>query len=168
MSFITYALCATILYCVKILMTAGPTDKLKQSIAFEKKEKVLILLINDAQTRFANLTDYYTILGVKKTSTSAEIKNAFETILKIYNFDTFTYLLGNSNISSTHVNMFIKVIHDAYDTLGNVSNKYFYDNKDIIQTTNNPDDMIDYFIDGFVDDFDQNDKASYWNKSELN
>lgn len=149
-------------------MQSRPSDELQELIDFEKKNCAITHLLNDIQKRFVNTSDYYTVLGVKKTSTSAEIKHAFENMLKIYNADTFTYLFGNRDNVSEDMKIFIKILHAAYDTLGNTTNKYFYDNKDIIQNTKNPDDLINQFVDGLITDFDPTDKASYWTKSELN
>lgn len=168
MSFLTYVFCGAVLYCTNILMKPSPSAALQESINLEKKKRALAHLTNDMKTRFANMNDYYTVLGVTKKSTPTEIKHAFESALQIYNSDVLTHLLGNNNNVSAAVKIFMKVLNDAYAILGDATNKYYYDNKDTIQNTTNPDDLINQFIDGFVDDFDPNDKASYWNKSELN
>ena len=168
MSFLTYVFCGAVLYCTHILMKPSPSAALQESINLEKKKRALAHLTNDMKTRFANMNDYYTVLGVTKKSTPSEIKHAFESALQIYNIDVFTHLLGNKNNMSSTIKVFVKGLTDAYAILGDPTNKYYYDNKDTIQNTTNPDDMINQFIDGFVDDFDPSDNASYWNKSELN
>ena len=152
---------------MKILTTDNSDDNTQYADATEKKQSALTHLINDIETRFSNVTDYYTILAVTKNSTPAEIKNAFENALQIYNIDVFTYLLGNENTVRETLKMFDKLLHDAYTTIGNASNKYYYDNKDIIKNTSDPDQLINQFIDGFVDDFDPNDKSAYWKQDEL-
>ena len=133
-----------------------------------EKQNALTYLINDMSKRFANPTDYYTILAVTQKSTPIEIKQAFENALKIYNIDVFTLLLGNENNVLLALKVFDKVLHDAYTIIGDASNKYYYDTKDIIKNISDPDKLITQFIDGFVDDFDPKDKSSYWTKDELN
>ena len=167
MSFLTYIFCGAVLYCTNILMKPSPSAELRKSVELEKKKRALINLTNDIKTRFASMNDYYTVLGVTKKSTPTEIKHAFESALQIYNIDVFTHLLGNKNNMSSTINVFVKSLTDAYAILGDASNKYYYDNKDIIQNITDPDDLINQFIDGFVDDFDPTDKASYWKPSEL-
>jgi hypothetical protein len=148
-------------------MEPTPFDEEKYIDELEKKKSKITTLLKDIEIRFADTKNYYTVLGVTKKSTPNEIKFAFETALQTYNINTFTYLLGNNNNVQATVDVFVKALNNAYIILSDVSNKYYYDNKDIIKNITDPDKLINQFIDGFVDDFDPIDKSAYWSPDEL-
>lgn len=177
MSFLTYIFADVVLYCTRLFMqakTESNTESETKSVnaqrtnELEDKKCALEHLAKDTKTRFANTSDYYTVLGVTKNSTPEEIKLAFELVLQTYNFDTIMNLIGNGPNHDAAAKWLINVIHNAYKTLGNATNKYYYDNKNTINNTSDPDELINMLIDGFVDDHDPNDPTAYWHKSELN
>lgn len=166
MSFLTYIFVGTLVYCLNVIISNKSNKKIKN------KEDLIATIYDDYIKRFADPNDYYTILGVTKNASNAEIKEKYDNLLLIYNTNTFEYLFGNNNTINNSLHTVVKFINTAYSTLCNKTERYYYDNKDIIANNTEPDDMINQLIDGFadgvVDDFDPNDKTSYWNHDELN
>ena len=128
-------------------------------------EDIIIAKINADNTRFDDPNDYYAVLKVTKKSTPAEISKSYLDCIAFYEMPRIIDLCNNK--LSIDVKKCLSYLNKAYEVLSDKTKKYYYDNNDTIQNVKNPDDMINIFLDGFVSDFDPNDKNSFWGNQNI-
>jgi DnaJ-class molecular chaperone len=69
--------------------------------------------------------DYYSLLGVSKSATQADLKKAYHKLAMKYHPDT--------NSSDAEAEKKFKEINEAYQTLGNIEKRRIYDITNVLE-----------------------------------
>ena len=166
MDFLSIMFCGVIMYWSSIFIlckkrNAGTTDD------------IFTIISNDI-TRFANPNDYYVVLGITRTASQHEITSAYTKCRQLYNHQRFAEAFNNEPCVLSNLTVLIGYLDTAYLVLSNSIKKKYYDTHGTMQAYTDPDTMLNSLInscvmelDGFADDFNPNDKASYWTAAEL-
>lgn len=175
MSFLTVMFCGLVAYCATLVIIA---KKRNAEQAEETRKSAIISTIMADLNRFADPNDYYKVLTVPPFATQSEITSAYQQRLQLYNVHIFGEVFNNDPTVLANLAKLIGFLNNAYTALTTNLTHITPTNKTTHNTNKiyaNPDTLLESLIescitelDGYVDDFDPNDKASYWSPEELN
>jgi hypothetical protein len=169
MDFLSVMFCGVVVYWSSILILCN-----KNKMTNNSAEPDIFTVISTDITRFENPNDYYAVLDVPRTASQHEIVSAYTKCCQLYNCQTFAAAFNNDKAVLSNLTVLIKYLDTAHATLSNSIKKNYYDTHGTMRAYTDPDTMLNSLInscvmelDGFVDDFDPNDKSSYWTADEL-
>lgn len=175
MSFLTAMFCGLVAYCTTLVIIA---KKRKAATEEEARKTAIISTIMADLNRFADPNDYHKVLTVSPFATQSDIASAYAQRLQLYNVHTFGEAFNNDPTVLANLAKLIGFLNNAYMSLTTNLTHSSPTNKTshgVNKMYSNPDALLESLIDsciteldGYVDDFDPNDKASYWSPAELN
>lgn len=175
MSFLITMFCGLVAYCTTLVIIA---KKRNAEQAEESRKSEIISTIMTDLNRFSDPNDYYKVLSVPPFATQSDITSAYQQRLQLYNVHIFGEVFNNDPDVLANLAKLIIFLNNAYTALTSNPTHITSANKTPHNANKiyaNPDTLLESLIetcitelDGYVDDFDPNDKASYWSPEELN